>query len=180
MKNSNPSNQALQKTWALDQHVLRAFCKIFSGTPRWPKYADKHAKYGQICIFGRTKYGGCPWKDLAKCSSRVGLRSIGPSSQKLWPNWILGRFPHCNYNLKLQVGGNATFLGLWIWKESWRLILPNQTHMLKIEAEIPQKKFLHQPSTYSIFNPKLSFKSWVSTSEKSCSSCLYWGEGGWR
>ena len=41
-------------------------------------YAPKYAKYGQRCqtwylwcIFGRAKYGqvGCPWKDLAKCSS---------------------------------------------------------------------------------------------------------------
>ena len=29
--------------------------------------------------------------------SRVDLRSIGPSSQKLWPNLILDRFPYCNY-----------------------------------------------------------------------------------
>ena len=36
---------------------------------------------------------------------RVGLRSIGPSSQKLQPNLIFGLFPHCNYNVKLQSGG---------------------------------------------------------------------------
>ena len=36
---------------------------------------------------------------------RVGLRSIGPSSQKLWPNQIFGRFPHFNYNVKVQIGG---------------------------------------------------------------------------
>ena len=28
----------------------------------------------------------------------VDLRSIGPPSQKLWPNFICARFPHCNYN----------------------------------------------------------------------------------
>ena len=30
--------------------------------------------------------------------SRVGLGSIRPPSQKLWPNQILARRPHCNYN----------------------------------------------------------------------------------
>ena len=45
---------------------------------------------------------------------RVGLRLIGPSSQKLWQNQIFGRFSHCNYNVivKLQMGSNATFIGL--------------------------------------------------------------------
>ena len=34
-------------------------------------------------------------------------------------------------------------------------------------------------STYSIFSPKLSFKSWISTLEKSCTSCPNWREWGW-
>ena len=49
---------------------------------------------GPISIFGRSKCSqvGCPWKDLAKCSSDalVLCRSIGPSSQKLGPNLIFG------------------------------------------------------------------------------------------
>ena len=49
---------------------------------------------------------GCPWKRYCKMQfRRVGLRSIGPSSQKLWPSQIFGRFPHCNYNVKLQSSG---------------------------------------------------------------------------
>ena len=43
---------------------------------------------------------------------RVGLRSIGPSSQKLWPNQIFGRFPHCNYNVKLKMARQMSFMGL--------------------------------------------------------------------
>ena len=43
---------------------------------------------------------------------RIGLRSIGPSSQKLWPNQIFGRFPHCNYNVKLKIAGKMSFMGL--------------------------------------------------------------------
>ena len=43
---------------------------------------------------------------------RVGLRSIGPSSQKLWPNQIFGRFPHCNYNVKLKMACRIAFMGL--------------------------------------------------------------------
>ena len=43
---------------------------------------------------------------------RVGLRSIGPSSQKLWPNQIFGRFPHCNYNVKLKMACTMSFMGL--------------------------------------------------------------------
>ena len=35
---------------------------------------------------------------------------------------------------------------------------------------------------YSIFSSKLTFKSWILTSEKSCTSCPNWGEGagGWE
>ena len=57
---------------------------------------------------------------------RVRLRSIGPSGQKLWPNQIFGWFPHC-YNVKLQMGGPETFMGLQIWNLAWSLVLPN-TH----------------------------------------------------
>ena len=43
---------------------------------------------------------------------RLGLRSIGPSSQKLWPNFIFGRLPHFDYNVKHQSGGPNRFMGL--------------------------------------------------------------------
>ena len=43
---------------------------------------------------------------------RVGLRSIGPSSQKLWPNQIFDRFPYCNYNVKLKMACTIAFMGL--------------------------------------------------------------------
>ena len=80
-------------------------------------------KYGQIWIFGA--YLGAPYiwwsgvslkrscKMLFRC---VGLGSIGPSSQKLWPNQIFGWFPHCNYNVKLKSGGYSRFMGLLCWK----------------------------------------------------------------
>ena len=43
---------------------------------------------------------------------RVGLRSIGPSSQKLQPNLIFGRSPHCNYNVNVKVVARAD---LWVY-----------------------------------------------------------------
>ena len=43
-------------------------------------------------------------------------RLIGPSSQKLRPNRMFGRFPHCNYNVKLQSFGRNRFMGLKWWK----------------------------------------------------------------
>ena len=82
----------------------------------------------QICIFGIFGHiwhiwariwapqiwsSGVSLKRSCKMQfRRVGLRSIGPSSQKLWPNQIFGWSPHCNYNVKLQIGGNETFMGL--------------------------------------------------------------------
>ena len=32
------------------------------------------------------------------------------------------------------MGGAEKFIGLWIWNLAWSLVLPNQTHMQKIEA----------------------------------------------
>ena len=37
---------------------------------------------------------------------------FGPSSQKLGPNRIFGRFSKCNYNIKLQSGGAYWVFGL--------------------------------------------------------------------
>ena len=75
-------------------------CEKYRSTPL--DYIWRAQICAKKCIFGifeRAKYGqvGCPWEDLAKCSSYTfGLRSIGPSSQKLWPNQIFGWSPHCN------------------------------------------------------------------------------------
>ena len=44
---------------------------------------------------------------------RIGFRSIGTSSQKLQPDLIFGRFPHCNYNVKLESGGPKQFSLVW-------------------------------------------------------------------
>ena len=78
---------------------------------------------------------GVSLKNLAKCSSEaLDFRPIGPSSQKLWPNQFFGWFPHRNYFVKLQMGGPEKSIGPWIWNLAWSLVLPNQTHMQKIEA----------------------------------------------
>ena len=56
------------------------------------------------CVIEHAKYGhvGCPWKDLARCSSdALTIVWMGLPSQKLWPNLIFGRFAHCNYNVKV-------------------------------------------------------------------------------
>ena len=78
----------------------------------------------QICIFGifghiwhiwarKIWSSGVSLKRSCKLQfRRIGLRSIGPSSQKLWPNQIFGRFPHCNYNVKLKMARKMSFMGL--------------------------------------------------------------------
>ena len=43
---------------------------------------------------------------------RINLVSIGPPSQKLWPNPIFGWFPHFNYDVKLEMGGRMLFKSL--------------------------------------------------------------------
>ena len=43
---------------------------------------------------------------------RIDLVSIGPPSQKLWPNLIFGWFPHCNYNVKIKSACGFLFIGL--------------------------------------------------------------------
>ena len=90
------------------------FAKSFQGTPL------DHIWRAQICtpntVFGRI--WACIWacqiwssgvslKRSCKMQfKRVGLRSIGPSSQKF------GRFPHCNYNVKLEMACRMSFMGL--------------------------------------------------------------------
>ena len=41
---------------------------------------------------------GIPEKILRNAVQSRWFWSIGPPSQKLWPNFICARFPHCNYN----------------------------------------------------------------------------------
>ena len=87
-----------------------------------------HIWRAQICIFGIFGHiwhiwariwarqiwsSGVSLKRSCKMQfRRVGLRSIGPSSQKLWPNQIFGRFPHCYYNVKLKMACTIAFMGL--------------------------------------------------------------------
>ena len=101
------------------QSAWTAFCKIFSETPHLtifgaPKYVPKYAKYGQICqicifgcIFGRAIWSsGVSLKRSCKMQfRRVGLRSIGPSSQKLWPNQIFGRNHWGKWHSKIRTFG---------------------------------------------------------------------------
>ena len=55
---------------------------------------------------------------------RIDLVSIGPPSQKLWPNLIFGWFPHCNYNVKLNSAGGFLFIGLKMWSFLWCIYTP--------------------------------------------------------
>ena len=68
----------------------------------WPNMPNMHI---WVHIWARAIWSsGVSLKRSCKMQfRRVGLRSIGPSSQKLWPNQIFGRFPHCNYNVKLKM-----------------------------------------------------------------------------
>ena len=92
-----------------------SFCNIFARTPH-------------LTIFGATNmhiwhiwpYLACfapqIWSLKRSCKMqfrRIGFRSIGTSSQKLQPDLIFGRFPHCNYNVKLESGGPKQFSLVW-------------------------------------------------------------------
>ena len=64
--------------------------------------------FGQICITMALQIwsSGVSLKRSCKMQfRRVDLRSIGPPSQKLWPNLIFARFPNCNYNGGMRWGG---------------------------------------------------------------------------
>ena len=97
------------------------------------------AKYAYSGAPNMVKWG-VPEKILQMWLRRVVLRSIGPSSQKLWPNPIFGWFPHCNYNVKLQMGGPGSFMGLKVWNLACSPFLPKGTRIQKIEVEIPPPK----------------------------------------
>ena len=100
------------------QRVWTAFCKIFAGIPHSPiSGAPKYAcQIRQICqiqpntVFGARIWASQIWSSVVSlkrsCKMQfrhVDLVSIGPPSQKLWPNQIVVRRPHCNYNVKLEV-----------------------------------------------------------------------------
>ena len=103
--------------------IWTVFCKIFSGTPHLTifgslKYVPKYAEYAKYAFLAHIWVrqiwsSGVSLKRSCKMLfRRIGLRSIGPSSQKLWPNQIFGRFPHCNYNVKLKMACTMSFMGL--------------------------------------------------------------------
>ena len=72
-----------------------------------PQIQPNTAKYCNWPVPGRAKYGWLSEVSLKRSCKmqfrRVDLVSIRPPSQKLWPNQILVRRPHCNYNVKLEV-----------------------------------------------------------------------------
>ena len=91
-------------------HIARAqictqICQI------WPNMPNMHI---WVHIWARVIWSsGVSLKRSCKMQfRRVGLRSIGPSSQKLWPNQIFGWFPHCNLNIKPKSGGRNWLMGL--------------------------------------------------------------------
>ena len=55
---------------------------------------------------------GVPEKIVQNAVLRVDFASMGPPSQKLRPNQIFDWFPHCNYNIKLEMVVKMSFLGL--------------------------------------------------------------------
>ena len=102
-----------------------SFVIIIKGTVHQPtkllSYAQYASKYAYlpnmhiwVHIWARQIWlSGVSLKRSCKMQfRRVGLRSIGPSNQKLWPNQIFGRFPHCNYNVKLKMACTIAFVGL--------------------------------------------------------------------
>ena len=86
-------------------------CRAWICGQIWPNMPNMHI---WVHIWARKIWSsGVSLKRSCKMQfRRVGLRSIGPSSQKLWPNQIFGRFPHCNYNVKLKIACRMSFMGL--------------------------------------------------------------------
>ena len=107
----------------LEQRVWTTFCKICSGTPH-------------LTIFGEPRYAYLAKYGQFRC---IVLRSIGPYSQKLWPNPNFGQFPHCNYNIKLQMGGHETFMRLYIWKNHEASICPKEHVCSRLRSKSKKK-----------------------------------------
>ena len=98
------------------------------------------------CVIERAKYGhvGCPWKDLARCSSdALTIVWMGLPSQKLWPNLIFGRFPHCNYNVKV-----LAYFCLLVYKFKTCLVYLYTIWHLWSKNSREKKFFLEQPITH--------------------------------
>ena len=85
-------------------HIWRAKICIFDGHI-WHIWARIWAR--QIWSSGVSLKRSCKMQ-----FRRVVFRSIGPSTQNLWPYQFVCQFPHCNYNVKLQSGGRSRFTGL--------------------------------------------------------------------
>ena len=79
---------------------------------------------------------------------RVGLRSIGPSSQKLWPNQIFGRFPHCNYNVKLKMVTDTS--------KSLRFQKTQMFSQIIDQKEHKNNRYKFEPATWC-------YKQWMSS-----------------
>ena len=72
-------------------HIWRAKICIFDGHI-WHIWARIWAP--QIWSSGVSLKRSCKMQ-----FRRVVFWSIGPTTQKIWPNQFVGRFPHCNYNV---------------------------------------------------------------------------------
>ena len=80
----------------------RAFVKLlqFLQSPLLPPFVAAYLAFlGAYSDKPNMVKWGVPEKIL---QNAVQIRSIGPSSQKLWPNQIFGQFPHCNYSVTLE------------------------------------------------------------------------------
>ena len=97
----------LEHIW---RYQIRAqICQI------WPNMPNMHIWVHIWVHIWARKIWSCGVSLKRSCKMqfrRVGLRSIGPSSQKLWQNQIFGRFPHCNYNVKLKIAPRMSCMGL--------------------------------------------------------------------
>ena len=112
---SFPSNRTKNKINASELH----FARSFQGHPTWP-YCMRPNMHPNMHIWHIWPYLACfapqIWSLKRSCKMqfrRIGFRSIGTSSQKLQPDLIFGRFPHCNYNVKLESGGPKQFSLVW-------------------------------------------------------------------
>ena len=98
---------------------------------------------------------------------RVVLRSIGPSSQNLWPNPIFGWFPHCNYIVKLHMRGNRSFMGLKIWQKNHVLVacmVEIKKKMVQPNWEVPKfwKTSFSAIASPDIFSKFCHLRRWIS------------------
>ena len=108
------TTQCVQKS--ISNWNLKCSCALLKiSNWMWWRTPKHRMHYAYLAIFGiieRAKYGVSLKRSCKMQFRRIDLVSIGLLSQKLWPTFIFGWFPHCSNNVKLNSAGGFLFMGL--------------------------------------------------------------------